>query len=229
MHKHKINVKSQPDRETRAVALEVRAVGEDGVIEGYGSIFGVMDSYNDIVESGAFTKSLAAHKKQGTMPAMLWQHEEDEPIGVWTEMTEDGNGLRVKGRLALGTSRGKEAHELLKMGAINGLSIGFIATKRAYDETGNFRTVSEVDLWEVSLVTFPANVKARITDVKSVDAMSAPKDAEKALRDAGFSKADATAFVSRVMKWGEERREAAQLALQTKQAAEKRLSLFQVS
>lgn len=215
-------------RETRAATLEVRAIGEDGTIEGYGSIFNFVDSYQDVVEAGAFQKSLAEHRKNGTMPAMLWQHEEDEPIGVWTDMSEDKSGLKVKGRLVLETQKGREAYALLKAGAINGLSIGFIATKRAYDETGNIRTVSEIDLWEVSLVTFPANTKARITDVKSVsvDEIAAPSDAEKALREAGFSKSDATAFVSRLMRFGYQRREAEEVEKRTAQAAERLLKLL---
>ncbi len=215
-------------RETRAVSLEVRAIGEDGTIEGYGSIFNFVDSYSDVVEQGAFTKSLADHKSKGTMPAMLWQHEEDEPIGVWTEMSEDKSGLKVKGRLVLETQKGREAYALLKAGAINGLSIGFMATKRAYDETGNIRTVSEIDLWEVSLVTFPANTKARITDVKSVsvDEINTPSQAEKVLREAGFSKSDATAFASRLMRFGYQRREAEEVETRTTQAAERLLKLL---
>lgn len=195
-------------RETRAIALQIKA-SADGTIDGYGSVFDVKDNYDDIIAPGAFAASLKAHKSAGTMPAMLWQHESDEPIGIWTEMTEDANGLRVKGMLALETVRGKEAHVLLKMGALNGLSIGFMSKQWAYDTETDIRTLTEIDLWEVSLVTFPANEKARITNVKSADELAAPKDAERILRDAGFSKADATAFVSRVMRMGEARRESA--------------------
>jgi len=112
-------------RQTRSFALNLASVGDDGMIEGYGSVFGVRDSYSDIVAPGAFKASLAAHKAAGTMPALLWQHDASEPIGVWVEVTEDQRGLRIKGRLAMETARGKEAHTLLKMGALNGLSIGF--------------------------------------------------------------------------------------------------------
>jgi HK97 family phage prohead protease len=139
------------------------------------------------------------------MPAMLWQHDSSQPIGIWTDMTEDSKGLHIKGQLALDTAKGKEAHALLKMGALNGLSIGFVSKQWAYDRESEVRTLTEIDLWEVSLVTFPANEKARVTNVKSADQMAAPKDAERILRDAGFSKSDATAFVSRVMRMGEER------------------------
>ncbi len=197
-------------REVRAFVLDLKAANDDGTVEGYGSVFGVRDSYDDVIASGAFQASLAAHKKAGTMPAMLWQHDSDKPIGVWTEMVEDSKGLRIKGQLALETMRGKEAHALLKMGALNGLSIGFVSKQWAYDRDTDIRTLTEIDLWEVSLVTFPANGSARVTNVKAVDELATPKDAERALRDAGYSKTDATAFVSRVMRMGQQRSESAQ-------------------
>lgn len=193
-----------------AFALQVKAARDDGTIEGYGSVFDVVDAYSDAIAKGAFKESLRAHKAEGTMPAMLWQHDPTEPIGVWTDMVEDDRGLRVVGKLALETVRGREAHALLKMGALNGLSIGFRSKKWTYDTDSDTRTLTEVELWEVSLVTFPANDKARITDVRSADEIAAPKDAERILRDAGFSRADAMTFVSRVMRLGEERSESAQ-------------------
>jgi HK97 family phage prohead protease len=196
-------------RETRSFTLSLKAVGTDGTVEGYGSVFGVRDNYDDVIAAGAFMSSLAAHKASSTMPAMLWQHEADEPIGIWTDMAEDTKGLRIKGQLCLETSQGKEAYALLKMGAINGLSIGFISKQWAYDQTTDVRTLTEIDLWEVSLVTFPANEKARVTTIKSAGDMATPKDAERILRDSGFSKADATALVSRVMRMGEERSDSA--------------------
>jgi len=207
-------------REVRSYALEIRATGDDGTVEGYGSVFGVKDSYDDVIVKGAFAESLKAHKAEGTMPAMLWQHDSGEPIGVWTDMVEDTKGLRLKGQLALETTRGKEAHALLKMGALNGLSIGFMTKDAEYDRETEIRTLKEVDLWEVSLVTFPANGKSRVTNVKAAtDEVVAPKDAERILRDAGFSKADATSFVSRVMRMGEERSESAQSTAQAMKAA----------
>lgn len=210
-------------RQTRSFALEIRAANDDGTLEGYGSVFGVRDNYDDVIASGAFAATLAAHKAAGTMPAMLWQHDPSEPIGVWTEMIEDAKGLRVKGQLALDTTRGKEAHALLKLGALNGLSIGFMSKQWAYDRDTEVRTLTEIDLWEVSLVTFPANEKARVTQVKGVDEMSTPKDAEKALRDAGYSKSDATAFVSRVMRMGEARRDSADSTVAAMKAADRLL------
>jgi len=211
--------------QTRSFALSVKATGDDGSVEGYGSVFGVRDAYDDVIARGAFQLSLAEHKKAGTMPAMLWQHDAGEPIGVWSEMTEDEKGLRVVGKLALDTVRGKEAHALLKMGALNGLSIGFVSKQWQYDRDTEIRTLVELDLWEVSLVTFPANGKARVTNVKgATDDANVPKDAERILREAGFSKSDATAFVSRVMRMGEERREAAQSTARAISAAERLLA-----
>lgn len=212
-------------RRTSAVALELKATGDDGTIEGYGSVFGVVDDWDDVVAKGAFTASLAEHKAAGTMPAMLWQHDADEPIGVWTEMAEDAKGLRVKGQLCLDTARGREAYALLKMGALNGLSIGFctVPGTSRYNDDG-VRVVTQVDLWEVSLVTFQANKAATVTNIKAApEDMAAPKDAERILRDAGFSKASATAFVSRVMRMGEERREAAKSTAQALTAAKRLL------
>lgn len=178
--------------------FELKTVGADGTIEGYGSVFGVKDSYADIIQKGAFQQSIKAHKENKTMPALLWQHDATQPIGVWTDMSEDDSGLKIKGKLAMDTVKGKEAHALLKMGAINGLSIGFMSKEWAYDRETEIRTLTAVDLWEVSLVTFPANEQARVTNVKSVDDIQTLKDAERILRDSGFSKQDALAFVSRV-------------------------------
>ncbi len=210
-------------REVRSFALQIKAAGDDGTIEGYGSVFGVRDNYDDVIAKGAFVQSLKDHKAAGTMPAMLWQHDADKPIGVWTEMVEDEKGLRIKGQLAMETVKGKEAHALLKMGALNGLSIGFMSKEWSYDRETEVRTLTAIDLWEVSLVTFPANEKARVTNVKSADEMATPKDAEKALRDAGFSKSDATAFVSRVMRMGEVRSDSANSTAVAMKAADRLL------
>lgn len=210
-------------REVRSFALQIKAAGDDGTVEGYGSVFGVRDNYDDVIAKGAFIQSLKDHKAAGTMPAMLWQHDADKPIGVWTEMVEDEKGLRIKGQLAMETVKGKEAHALLKMGALNGLSIGFMSKEWSYDRETEVRTLTAIDLWEVSLVTFPANEKARVTNVKSADEMATPKDAEKALRDAGFSKSDATAFVSRVMRMGEVRSDSANSTAVAMKAADRLL------
>lgn len=197
-------------REVRSFAMQIKATGEDGMIEGYGSVFGVADSYDDVIARGAFAGSLKAHKAAGTMPAMLWQHEADEPIGVWTEMSEDAKGLKVRGQLCLDTSCGKEAYALLKMGALNGLSIGFISRQWSYDTETEIRTLTEVDLWEVSLVTFPANESARVIGVKASDVagITSIRQAEQALRDAGISADTAKALIASVKRIALDERDA---------------------
>jgi len=202
-------------REVRNFVLQLKAVGDDGTVEGYGSVFGVRDSYDDVIAAGAYAASLAAHKAAGTMPAMLWQHDPSAPIGVWTEMVEDSKGLRIKGKLALDTVKGAEAYALLKMGALNGLSIGFVSKQWAYDRETDVRTLTEVDLWEVSLVTFPANDKSRITGVKAADVVGIKtiRQAEQALRDAGISADAAKALIAEVKRIALDERDAHEAAL----------------
>lgn len=188
---------------TRDFAFELKSISEDGTFDGYGSVFGVKDSYDEIVAMGAFTESLAAHKAAGTMPALLWQHRSGEPIGIYVDMAEDNIGLKVSGKLALKTSRGAEAYELLKMKAISGLSIGFVTREDSYDRVTGVRTLKKVDLWEVSLVTFPANDAARVQGVKSIEQLEDLKSAEQYLRDAGLSRKEAMAFIARVKCLGQ--------------------------
>ena len=153
-----------------------------GRFEGYGSIFGNVDLGNDVIQAGAFTKSL--RKRPADKVKLLYQHKSDMPIGVFDEIKEDENGLYVKGRLALQTQAGKEAYELLKMGALDGLSIGFKTTPKnvSYENRGQRRIIKEVDLMEVSLVTFPMNPQATVQVVKGQDISI--REWEKGMRDA---------------------------------------------
>jgi HK97 family phage prohead protease len=183
---------------TKDFAFEVKSISEDGSFSGYGSVFGVVDSYGEIVAAGAFLDSLASHKTKGTMPALLWQHRSSEPLGVFTSMTEDSIGLKVEGQIALKTQRGAEAYELLKMKAISGLSIGFIPRDEIRDKATGITTLKKVDLWETSLVTFPANDAARVQGVKSIEQLESIRSAEKYLRDLGLSNREALALISRV-------------------------------
>ena len=116
---------------------------------------------------GAFAKSIASKGAKGVK--LLYQHKADEPIGVFEEIIEDPKGLKVKGRLAMGTQRGREVYELMKMGAIDGLSIGYRVNPKGqeYDDRRRRRLLKEVDLMEISAVTFPMNQRARISAVKS--------------------------------------------------------------
>lgn len=197
-----IDGKKSMEKKSRDCKFEIKAIDEFGVFEGYGSVFGVKDSYNDIVLPGAFSASLATHKKNGTMPALLWQHDSDDLIGVYLEMREDSVGLYVKGRLALKTEKGNDAYELMRMyaesGQSLGLSIGYVTESDEYDSTTGITKLTAIDLWEVSVVTFPANASARVTGVKSVEEIADLKSAEQYLRDAGLSRKEATAFVSRM-------------------------------
>lgn len=182
------------------VALTVKSVESSGEFSGYGSVFGVLDSYGERVMPGAFRESLKAHKEKGTMPALLWQHNPSEPIGIWTEMSEDKKGLVVNGKLALKTQRGQEAHELLSMKAVRGLSIGFMPKKWDRDEDEDEVHLTEVDLWETSIVTFPANEAAQVEVVKQrlrmTDTVPTERELEMILRDAGLSRGQARALIA---------------------------------
>lgn len=151
------------ETKTKHVHLEVKALGEEGSFEGYGSIFGNLDSYGDVVTKGAFLKSI---KEKGNKIKLLWQHKSDQPIGVWESIEEDEKGLKMKGRLLLSVQQGREAWELLKAGALSGLSIGYQTVKEDYKD--GIRYLKEIRLLETSIVTFPANTEANVTTVKSL-------------------------------------------------------------
>jgi len=172
--------------------LEVRFsnMAASGLIEGYASAFGgPPDAYGDIIDPGAFRQTLAHHKADGTMPAMLWSHDMAQPIGRWTEMKEDDYGLFVRGNLNMGTERGRDALEHLKQRDVSGLSIGFVVAKGGSKlSLEGYRILTGLDLWEVSVVALPANQRARVSDVKSLQTKSELIDL---LRDGGLSKAAA--------------------------------------
>jgi uncharacterized protein len=185
------------------VPLTIKQVSDNGEFEGYGSVFGVVDSYSDVVVRGAFTSSLARWKEKGRLPAMLWQHQMSEPIGIYTEMREDEVGLYVKGRLLIEADPlAKRAHGHMKAGSLTGLSIGYMLEDGGYeyDKEKGIWLLKAIDLWEVSPVTFPANDEARITDVKSLLARGEsppPSKVERALREVGFSGSQAKAFMAK--------------------------------
>ncbi len=193
-------------RQANFIELKLASDDEDtkaGEFEGYGAFFGNRDSYDDVIAPGAFSDTIKEAKNSGQWPSMLVQHgggffggtaADMMPVGIWTDMKEDENGLFVKGKLA-NTPRGKEVYELLKTDprpAINGLSIGYRVkeSERGTRPDEPSRTLKKIDLFEISLVTFPANPKARVNAVKSL------RDFESALRDAGLSKSAAVKAVA---------------------------------
>lgn len=153
--------------------LEVR----DGTtICGYASLFGVIDQGDDIVAPGAYKASLKALAEKGMRVKMLWQHDPLQPIGLWDEVREDEKGLWVKGRLLESVEKGREAKALVEAGALDGLSIGYRTQKASKTDEGR-RLLTELELWEVSLVTFPMLPNARIAS------KAEETDLDAALRD----------------------------------------------
>lgn len=168
------------------------AVSDQGVIAGYGSVFGgPPDAQGHIIAPGAFAKSLAQHRAEGGVPSMLWTHKPDRVIGKWTSLAEDHIGLKLEGRLNLKTNEGQQAFEHLKAGDVGGLSIGyFVKDGTLVDEGVAF---TELDLIEISVVHSPANRRARVTQIKSVESR---RDLEDALREIGLPKAAAKKLAS---------------------------------
>jgi hypothetical protein len=162
------------DKQTKNLSFQLKAFDdEQGTFEGYASIFGNKDSYGDVVVQGAFRESLKERK-----PKLLWQHNTDEPIGVFTEVREDDVGLYVKGKLFLEIQKAKEAYTLLKGGAIEGLSIGYACYGEGacrIDHDTETRFLERISLYEISIVTIPANDKSLVNDVKTVE----PKNIEQ--------------------------------------------------
>jgi len=159
---------------------------EDGRFEGYASVFGNKDLGNDVIEKGAFAKSI--YKKKPKDIKLLYQHKTDEPIGVIESIEEDNKGLKVKGKLVLGTQRGRETYELMKAGAINSMSIGYRLNPKgySYDEKNKKRVIKEVDLMEISMVTLPMNPKDKVDKVKMAEGTITTRDVEDVLRDSGI-------------------------------------------
>ncbi len=182
--------------------LSVKDVSDAGIIEGYGSVFGgAPDSYGDIVMPGAFAETLAKHRREGTMPLMLWGHQAGElPIGNWTDMAEDGKGLWVQGQVDIEDPVGVRVHRALKRKAVRGLSIGYETIERKTDpKRPGVSLLEKLELWEVSPVNFPAQRRALVDTVKShLEAGELPtvREFEGLLREAGFSKAKATAIAA---------------------------------
>jgi len=205
-----MNSEKEVEKESIEIKSSIKAYHDEdedknyGTFEGYGSVFGNKDLGNDVIEAGAFAKSLKKRKPQNVK--LLYQHKSDMPIGVFDEIREDEHGLVVKGRLALKTQAGAEAYELLKMGALDGLSIGFRVNPKevSYDKRGNKRIIKEVDLMEVSLVTFPMNPQATVRSVKGEQ--YSIREWENGLRDAfSLSRSEAKVAAKAVTKCFDQR------------------------
>jgi len=157
-------------------------VSGEAEIAGYASLFGVSDQSGDVVARGAYAGALEALAARGQTVKLLWQHDPAQPIGVWEELREDARGLWVKGRLLQATQKGREAAALVAAGAIDGLSIGY-RTKRAERRAEGGRLLTELELWEVSLVTFPMLSGARVA-AKQTAAEAPLRELAAVLRDA---------------------------------------------
>lgn len=174
-----------------AFDCEVKLAGDGdavGGVEGYASVFNLIDRGGDILMPGAFKASLADWRKRKAAPPMLWQHDAFTPVGIWSEIAEDEKGLKVKGDLVLDVPQAATARALMRAGAVKGLSIGYRTVDYEIDRTTGIRKLKKVDLWEVSLVTFPMLPEAQITGVKGdFD----PSSWERAFRDEGLSNREA--------------------------------------
>jgi len=184
------------------VPLKIKSVSDTGEFEGYASVFDVEDSYGDVVVKGAFKNTLEAWAKRKDLPPVLWQHKMSEPIGPFTEMKEDDHGLFVKGKLLIDDDPlAKRALAHMKAGSVKGMSIGYITVDAEYHKQEDIYFLKEIDLWEVSIVTFPANTEAKITEVKNSilkGEIPSPSIVEKTLRDVmGFSQKQAKAFMAK--------------------------------
>lgn len=203
-----------PQTKQRTFAMNVKEVQERGTFAGYLSVFDVIDSYREVVAPGAFRKTLSAWKEKERLPPLLWQHRSGEPLGPFTRMEEDKKGLYFEAQLLVDDiARAKEAYALLRSKVIGGMSIGFsvMPDGEEYDSRAGIIVLKELDLWEGSLATFPANeacqvesVKARslIERLRQLDGNRAPtvREFEDALRDAlAFNRNDAKAVASLVL------------------------------
>ena len=192
------------------IPFEIKAedIKEDGTFEGWGSLFdNEPDAYRDLVARGAFEETLAKGGRNETGIAMLYQHRPDKVVGVWLSLREEPKGLRVKGQLAIETQIGREVYEIMLLGVKTGvwkfsLSIGYDTleyeeqTVKIGDAKIKVRLLKKVDLWEISIVTFPAKLGATITTVKQIKEAKTVREIEDALRDSGLSKKEAQQVIA---------------------------------
>ena len=192
-------------REKKAMPAPLSGVAENGLFEGYACLFGKEDLGRDIIRPGAFAKSLTRRGTDGVK--LLYQHDPAQPVGQWLSINEDGKGLFVRGQLALEVARAREILSMMKAGILDGLSIGFRTILGHTDQQSGIRQLVELDLWEISIVTFPMQPDARISSVKTcLDAATvanrqAPPISKrilerKLMQDAGLSRSQARALLA---------------------------------
>lgn len=189
--------------EVKFTALDLKRVAPGGVFSGYASLFDVADLGNDIIAPGAFRDTL---KKRGASGVkMLFQHDPAQPIGIWTAIREDARGLYVEGRLLTDVANAREVASLMRAGVLDGLSIGFRALKSRRDKRTGIRRIEAIDLWEISVVTFPMQPDARVTVPPAASGVTRQPFAAKAptereferwlTRDAGLTRNEARAVI----------------------------------
>lgn len=186
----------------RTYPFLLKGVSDSGEFEGYASVFDNIDYYGDVIRRGAFERTLAEWKKKDALPPVLWQHMSGVPLGPHLEMREDDKGLFVRGKLLMDViEKAREAYHLLKNKVVRGMSIGFdiFDGGQTYDGKTNVWNLTGIDLWENSIVTFPANDQATVTQVKSIlegGKLPPPSVFEALLRDAGFTRKHAAWITS---------------------------------
>lgn len=186
-------------RKVRAFPFQLKEADDAGHFSGYLSVFNVIDTYNERVMPGAFEQTLKDWAIKDALPPVLWQHDYRQPIGPHTLMREDPKGLYVEGQLLVDdVPQAKTARALMKAKAVTGMSIGFNTVVDQYNRETQLTDLLQVDLWEGSIVTFPANDAAQIDSIKSLmngGGLPTIKEFEELLRDVGFSRTQAKTVV----------------------------------
>lgn len=184
--------------ERRAFSFKVKEVEDTGRFTGYASVFGVLDAYREVVAEGAFTASIKAIGDSGRPLPCLWQHLSSAPIGGYDKLEQDAKGLYVEGFLLVNEiERARETHALMKRGIVSGLSIGYYVIEDSFNEKERIRTLKEIELVEVSVVTFPANSEARVETIKAKlqrGCKVSLREFEAHLREQGWTRSEAEAI-----------------------------------
>lgn len=197
-----IDSKEFNDREVKFASLNLESITDEGVFEGYASLFSTLDLSKDSVSKGAFAKGLK-HKSPLSIK-MLYQHNPSEQIGIWQTIKEDHKGLYVKGKLLKEIQKAKEVWALMKQGALDGLSIGYKTVRSKSINKGSIRQLLEIELYEISIVTFPMHPDARVQTMKKLpvkNGLPTIRDFERWLmRDAGFTRREAQTAIAKGFK-----------------------------